>query len=124
MRTDVPRPQTQRAQAAVAKAEGHEGVGGHPGPRTYVLVAAWLFVATAIEVGMYYLKMPAGLFIGLLLFLMIVKFTTVVAYFMHLKYDAKIFRRFMVTGIVLAIAVYMIVLLTFGLFRASAHGAA
>jgi cytochrome c oxidase subunit 4 len=91
---------------------------GHPGPRTYIIVAAWLAVATAIEVGLYYLKMPKGLFIGLLLFLMLVKFITVIAYFMHLKFDAPIFRRLMITGVVLAVAVYMIVLATFGLFRA------
>jgi len=90
----------------------------HPGPRVYIGVALWLAFATAIEVGLYYLKMPHGLFIGLLMFFMTIKFSLVVAYFMHLKFDAKIFRRFMITGIVLAIAVYMIVLLTFGLFRA------
>ena len=89
----------------------------HPGPKVYIAVALWLGVATAIEIGLYYLKMPHGLFIGLLLFLMIVKFTTVVAYFMHLKFDSPIFRRLMVAGIALAIAVYTIVLTTFGLFR-------
>lgn len=90
---------------------------GHPGPRTYVMVAVWLAVATAIEVGLYYIDMPAGLFIAALMFLMIIKFATVVAYFMHLKYDAPIFRRLMVTGIALALSVYVIVLATFGLFR-------
>jgi cytochrome c oxidase subunit IV len=90
----------------------------HPGPRVYVAIALWLAAATAAEVGLYYLKMPHGLFIGLLMFFMIIKFSLVVAYFMHLKFDAKIFRRLMVTGLALAITVYMIVLLTFGLFRA------
>lgn len=89
----------------------------HPGPRTYIAVAIWLAIATAAEVALYYLDMPDGLFIGLLMFFMVVKFTMVVAYFMHLKYDARIFRRLMVTGIALALSVYLIVLLTFGLFR-------
>jgi cytochrome c oxidase subunit IV len=102
----------QRAQVALS-GEDH----AHPGPKVYVQVALWLALATAIEVALYYLDMPAGLFIGILLFLMIVKFATVAAFFMHLKYDAPLFRRLMVTGIVLAIAVYMIVLATFGLFR-------
>ena len=93
-------------------------VHAHPGPRVYVAIALWLAAATAAEVGLYYLKMPHGLFIGLLMFFMIIKFSLVVAYFMHLKFDAKIFRRLMVTGLALAISVYMIVLLTFGLFRA------
>jgi cytochrome c oxidase subunit 4 len=89
----------------------------HPGPRTYIAVAIWLALATAAEVALYYLDMPDGLFIGVLMFFMIIKFTLVVAYFMHLKYDAKIFRRLMVTGIALALSVYIIVLATFGLFR-------
>jgi cytochrome c oxidase subunit IV len=105
---------TSASQPAPASAGEH----AHPGPRVYIGVAAYLAIATAFEVGLYYLKMPHGLFIGLLMFFMILKFSLVVAYFMHLKFDAKIFRRFMVTGIFLAIAVYMIVLSTFGLFRA------
>jgi cytochrome c oxidase subunit IV len=89
----------------------------HPGPRTYIAVAIWLAIATAAEVALFYVDMPDGLLIGLLMFFMVVKFTMVVAYFMHLKYDARIFRRLMVTGIALALSVYLIVLLTFGLFR-------
>ena len=100
---------------ATPKAAAHEGE--HPGPRVYIAVALWLALATAAEVALYYIDMPHGLFIGILMLFMIIKFTTVVAYFMHLKFDAKIFRRFMVTGIVLAVIVYMIVLTTFGLFR-------
>jgi cytochrome c oxidase subunit IV len=104
----------QRPQVAPP---GEDHAQTHPGPKVYIQVALWLALATAIEVGLYYLEMPSGLFIGILLFLMIVKFVTVAAFFMHLKYDASLFRRLMVTGIMLAIAVYMIVLATFGLFR-------
>ena len=82
-----------------------------------MIVAVWLAIATAIEVGLYYLEMPDGLMIGLLLFFAILKFTLVVLYFMHLKFDAIIFRRLMMTGIVLALSVYIIVLLTFGILR-------
>jgi hypothetical protein len=41
---------------------------------------------------------------------MVIKFTTVVGYFMHLKFDAIILRRLFTTGIVVAVAVYMIAL--------------
>ncbi len=109
--TDV--PQMQAGQQVALSGVEH----AHPGPRTYIAVAIWLAIATAAEVALYYVDIPDGLFIGALMFFMVVKFTTVVAYFMHLKYDARIFRRLMVTGISLAIAVYMIVLTTFGLFR-------
>ena len=89
----------------------------HPDPRTYVAVAIWLAIATAIEVALYYIEIPDGLMIGLLLFFAIIKFSLVVLYFMHLKFDALIFRRLMLTGIILALAVYIIVLLTFGVLR-------
>ena len=45
--------------------------------------------------------------------LAVLKFVIVVLYFMHLKFDSPMFRRFFVTGIVLAISVYTIVLATF-----------
>lgn len=89
----------------------------HPGPRTYIGVAIWLSVVTAVEVALYYLELPDGLLIGLLMFFSIIKFALVVLYFMHLKFDARIFRRLMITGIVLAATVYIIVLLTFGILR-------
>ncbi len=43
----------------------------------------------------------------------IVKFTTVVAFFMHLRFDSRLFRRLFVLGLVLAIFVFTIVLTTF-----------
>ena len=109
--TDV--PQMQAGQQAPLSGVEH----AHPTPRTYIAVAIWLAIATAAEVALFYLDLPDGLLIGLLMFFMVVKFTMVVAYFMHLKFDARIFRRFMYTGIALAVSVYMIVLATFGLFR-------
>jgi cytochrome c oxidase subunit IV len=45
--------------------------------------------------------------------MMLVKFTMVAAYFMHLKFDSKIFRRLFIVGILLALAVYGVALWTF-----------
>ena len=41
-----------------------------------------------------------------MIIMMIVKFSTVAAYFMHLKNDARVLRRLFVTGIIVAAAVY------------------
>jgi caa(3)-type oxidase subunit IV len=90
---------------------------GHPGPREYVMVAGVLAVATAIEVGWYYLDVPHALFVGLLLFLAILKFAVVALWFMHLRFDNPIFKRLFVTGILLALAVYLIVLTIFGALK-------
>ncbi len=90
----------------------------HPGPRQYVLVAVVLAIATAFEVGLYYLDLPHALFVGMLLFFAALKFSLVVLWFMHLRFDSAIFRRLFVAGLILAITVYMIVLVIFGAFKA------
>ena len=89
----------------------------HPGPMEYVRIAVVLAIATAAEVGLYYITaLPDPVYVALLFFFMIVKFSLVALWFMHLKFDSRIFRRLFVTGILLAAAVYVIVLLTFGVF--------
>jgi cytochrome c oxidase subunit 4 len=90
----------------------------HPGPKQYVMVAVWLAIATGIEVAWYYLSVPHALFVALLLVLAFFKFSLVVLWFMHLRFDSPIFRRLFVTGIILAITVYLIVLVIFGALNA------
>jgi cytochrome c oxidase subunit 4 len=85
----------------------------HPGPAEYVKIAIILAVVTAAEVGIYYMKLGHGLLIALLLFFSAIKFTLVVLWFMHLKFDSKMFRRLFIMGLSLAVAVYGIVLATF-----------
>ena len=109
--------QTARQMEAPAVAEEPE-LAAHPGPRQYVFVAIWLAIATAIEVAWYYLDIPHALFATLLLILAFVKFSLVVLWFMHLRFDSPIFRRLFVTGLLLAITVYVIVLVIFGALNA------
>ena len=85
----------------------------HPEPRQYVVVAVVLAVVTALEVAVFYVDVPRVLFITLLLVMSAVKFSLVVLWFMHLRFDSRIFRRLFISGIVLAIAVYAIVLMIF-----------
>ena len=88
----------------------------HPGPREYVRIAIILAVITAAEVAVYYVESLRRVLVPMLLIMSVVKFSLVALYFMHLKFDSPLFRRLFVTGIVLAIAVYMVVLLTLGVF--------
>lgn len=90
----------------------------HPGPRQYVMVAVLLAIATAFEVALYYLNIPRALFIAMLLFFATIKFSLVVLWFMHLRFDSAIFRRLFVVGLILAVTVYMIVLVIFGAIKA------
>jgi cytochrome c oxidase subunit 4 len=48
-----------------------------------------------------------------LIILSLAKFIAVVGYFMHLKYDSKIFRYMFVAGLVLSLAVYLAMLAMF-----------
>ena len=94
--------------APTAHEETVHGTGhAHPGDAQYMLVALFLAVLTAIEVGLYYVDMSNNVLIPILVVLMVVKFGTVVAWFMHLRFDSRLFRRLFVGGLVLAILVYL-----------------
>jgi cytochrome c oxidase subunit IV len=85
---------------------------GHPTTLQYVSIALLLSVVTGIEVGIYYIDMDDWLLVSILLSLAGIKFGTVAAYFMHLKFDNLILRRLFITGIILAAVIYTIVLFT------------
>ena len=85
----------------------------HPDELAYIKVALVLAVVTAIEVAIYYVPALEGALVPILLILSLVKFTLVVLWFMHLRFDSRIFRRLFLTGVILAIFVYLIVLTTF-----------
>ena len=109
-------PETPQRTVPGAAAEEPE-LALHPGPREYIKVAVALALATAIEVALYYLKLPHVLLVVLLLFFALIKFSLVVLWFMHLRFDSPIFRRLFVTGLALATTVYLIVLTIFGVFQ-------
>ena len=82
----------------------------YPDEWQYIKVALILFAITMAEVGIYYVSGAMHVVITLMAFMMIAKFTIVALYFMHLRFDSKLFRRLFVTGIILAVAVYLIAL--------------
>ena len=111
-------------QAPADEAEAGRAPNEHPiehhGPsdRTYVIVALVLGVITAIETFTYFRSVVdfGEFLVPVLLVAMALKFYLIAAYFMHLKYDRKILRRVFLTGIVLALGVYLIMLTAFKLF--------
>lgn len=66
----------------------------HPTAKTYVIVGAFLTLITILEVWAYYVPafVASKAFVPSLLIMSAVKFATVVLFYMHLKYDHKIFR--------------------------------
>ena len=93
-------------------------IDAHPTPFKYVMIFLILVVVTAIEIATSYLEgtISSGLIVGLLLFFAGVKFALVASYYMHLKTDQPIFRRFFVLGIVAACVLYAVVLTTLHVF--------
>ena len=83
----------------------------HHTPGQYVFIAVVLGVLTAIEIWLSYADISHTPQTLLLVALMVLKFALVVMYFMHLRFDKPVFRRLFVTGLVLALSVFVIVLL-------------
>ena len=81
----------------------------------YVRIAAILAAITALEVSTYYVDF-GRFFLPALLIMMAIKFVIVVSYFMHLKFDNKLFSWVFYAGLILAITVYGIFLATFHFF--------
>ena len=82
----------------------------------YVKVAAVLVALTAIEIYATYADYLGHFFLPLMLCLMSTKFLLVVLFFMHLRWDSKLFGRLFWAGAFLAIAVYVGALATFQYF--------
>ena len=90
-----------------------EELAHHPGPRQYVFIAVILSIITAVEVAIYYVEALESVLVPSLIAFSAVKFVLVVSWFMHLRFDSRIFRRLFVLGLVLAFGVFAIVLSLF-----------
>ena len=85
----------------------------HPSELEYVKIAALLASITGAEVAIYYVKALKGILVPALIVFSAVKFSVVVLWFMHLRFDSRLFRRLFVTGVCLALFVFSAVLTTF-----------
>ncbi len=85
----------------------------HPTPRFYWLVAGALAVVTAAEVAIGSIEFFDPIKVVGLFGLAAVKFAAVVALFMHLKFDKPLYRSLFLVGLLVALPVFIVVLLTF-----------
>src|ERR1043165_2322962 len=96
-----------------AMGEVHE----HPPWKEYKWVALILTLITIVEVWIYYTSFKdSPLFVPGLLIMSAVKFAIVVAFYMHLKYDHKLFRALFIGPLVIAISTVIALLFLFGKF--------
>jgi len=95
----------------------HGSDGHHPTAREYVNIAVVLAILTALEVSTYFFDFGA-IAIPMLIVLMAIKFVMVAGFFMHLRFDTKIYGRLLYTGLGFALVLYAVVLIMFVFERA------
>jgi len=88
----------------------------HPTPGTYFKIAIILSVITAVEVGIFYITALGKAIIPVLAVLSIGKFVLVAMFYMHLKFDHKLFTGLFVTGLILAMIVVLALISIFQFF--------
>ena len=88
----------------------------HPTWSTYWKVAVVLTIITIVEVWVYYIPafVASRAFVPSLLIMSAVKFVIVVMFYMHLKYDHKLFRALFTGPLLIAMATLAALLFLFG----------
>jgi cytochrome c oxidase subunit IV len=88
----------------------------HPTWKQYKWVALILLVITVVEVWIYYIPsfVASKLFVPSLLIMSAVKFAIVVMFYMHLKYDARLFRALFIGPLIIAFVTIISLLFLFG----------
>jgi len=100
---------------AETQGEAHDEKHEHMSDAGYIRIALILAAITALEVSTYYIDF-GPFFMPSLMIMMVAKFVMVVSYFMHLKFDNKVFSFLFYTGLALALFVYIVALATFKFF--------
>jgi len=90
------------------------GEHAHPGAKQYVAIALVLLVLTVIEVAIFYIPELKGILVPTLLSLSAVKFGLVAAFYMHLKFDHKLFSWLFVVPMTFAAGVILALMVLFG----------
>jgi len=94
----------------------HAAEHAHPGAKEYVGIAVVLTVITAIEVAVFYVPALHFALVPILLTLSALKFGLVVMFYMHLKFDHRLFSWLFVVPMLIAIAVILALMALFGHF--------
>ena len=104
-------PAEQAAEArGVRDTELH---GGHPEPAEYVVIGLALAFITAIEVALYYIEdLDFNLVVTILIVLSTFKFLMVVGFFMHLRFDSRLYSILFFGGLGLALAAFTVIIAT------------
>ena len=92
------------------------GEHAHPGAREYLAIAVVLTVITAVEVAVFYIPAMRPAIVPVLLTLSALKFVLVAMFYMHLKFDHRLFSWLFVVPMALAAAVILALMKLFRVF--------
>ena len=97
----------------------------HPSPATYIKIGVILTAITIWEVWAYYIPslVASRIFVPMLLILSALKFAIVVMFYMHLRYDHKLFRVLFTGPLLIAALTGISLLFLFGQLVARFGGA-
>jgi len=88
----------------------HGGV-AHAGPGFYWLVGLALAIITLLEVWLFDVEGLGGWYVPILLGLSALKFVGVVAFFMHLRFDNRMFTYFFASAMIIGILIFTLILI-------------
>jgi len=88
----------------------------HPPIRTYLVIAAVLAVITAVEISVFYMTWLARFLVPILIVLSVAKFSLVVMFFMHLRFDSRIFTGLFAGPLAIAVGIVLALMGLFGAF--------
>jgi cytochrome c oxidase subunit 4 len=111
------------ASDTLAPADAHDDEHGahqrhkEPTDRQYIFIALFLAFLTALEIAATETGVLEGpMLIVALVALMVVKFLFVILFFMHLRFDSRLFSLVFYIGLGMAVVLYVAVLATFHFF--------
>jgi cytochrome c oxidase subunit 4 len=110
-------PSTDHAPHAVVIVPGESIEHNHPNALRYVQIAVVLAALTAVEIMVYYLPALKNPLVPILLTLSAFKFALVVLFYMHLKFDNKLFSALFTLGLGIAASLMLGLLAIFYAFK-------
>jgi cytochrome c oxidase subunit IV len=94
--------------------ERHPTEHAHPGAKEYLGIAVILTVITAIEVAVFYIPGLKPILVPALLSMSALKFAMVAMWYMHLKFDSKVFSYLFVVPMIVMALIVLALLKLFG----------
>ena len=90
----------------------------HPTWKTYVYVGLFLTIITAVEVSAFYIPAweQSWIYVPSMLIMSAIKFAVVVLFYMHLRYDHRLFKALFTGPLIIAVVTIIALLFLFGKF--------